>query len=240
MKVQMIFCAFLIGLLLCSMPLAVYANGKAHDEHHDQRHDKRHDKDRAIDLLMQHHKNGDIIRLNPTHIWYNYSDYSIYLNTTGYPWIMISLDNNVSTCATSKYGDWQDNLGTYALVGTIYSFTNSIGTTTQEFYWGTYVVYNATSNTWTWYGEQCILGSLYVSGSDIGYKWFMRASTVGGDSTRPSTMIGEWFGFTLQKTTAPTDYVVIIHASDGTRMLPITTPFWYSSDYGNTWTQVTP
>ena len=105
------------------------------------------------------------------------------------------------------------------------------------------------SSTSIWistYGEAADIGAMYqldnywwdyVWGPRIGekkidyppYEWYLRLPEG-----------GEWFGYTLNKTTQPTDYIAILHASNGESLLPITNTFWYTADGRNTWKSFTP
>lgn len=215
-----VLCCILI-LIVCVSSISAVSAYHPKKPYHNQPHS--HFKTTIVD--------GDkVIGLNPTHIWYNYTDKSIYLNTSGYPLINIDLDGDHSTATITNFNYWSANYGKYAMVGTVHFGGTEGGT---QYFWGE-------SSDETIDQDFCILGEKYVSGQRQDYQWHMRASTQAGDSATADSLVGEWFGFTLQKTTSPSDYVAIIHASDGTNMLPITKPFAYSTNSGATWTTVNP
>lgn len=182
----------------------------------------RHSRHSARSIQWKHSHNV-ILRLNPTHIWFNYSDYSIYLNASGYPSILVDLDGNHTTAVTTKYGDYSWRWGTYTSVATVRILYDSGGP----------------MGWWFTYSSSIILGERGVASP---YRWIVRATVfgVGEHNLSLNPMIGEYFGITVQKTTAPSDNIVTIHRSDGTRILPITSRFWYSTDEGQSWRAVTP
>ena len=116
----------------------------------------------------------------------------------------------------------------------------------------------ATSNHW-WtaeYGEVASLGVVNITIRDGSilrrYGWVARIGTLKIDKnpTQPfwewhirETEFGdvtEWFCYRITKKKAPTNFHVILYASDGANRLPITLPFWYSEDNGLTWNEYNP
>ena len=80
------------------------------------------------------------------------------------------------------------------------------------------------------YRWACRAGELKIDGFP-NYEWHMQA---------PYMEDCEWYGFSLQKTEPPTDFVAVLHASNGAEFQPILTTFWYSLDYGSSWAAFTP
>lgn len=79
------------------------------------------------------------------------------------------------------------------------------------------------------YRWACRVGELKIDGPP--YEWHIQA---------PYMEDCEWYGFSLQKTTPPTDFVAILHASNGTHFQPIHDTFSYSYNNGKTWISYTP
>lgn len=53
-------------------------------------------------------------------------------------------------------------------------------------------------------------------------------------------LLTEWFHVFVTKKDPPTDWVIGLQRSDGSHIIPLTEPFWYSEDEGKTWTEFDP
>lgn len=159
-----------------------------------------------------------IAYLNPNHVWYNYSDQSIYVKTDEHPILLVDLKSDLQ----------EEDHATVAI-------TNRIGYHVYYGYdcydVGVAIVYTTKYGLSMWPTWACRIGDWKIDQDyDGDYEWHRR------DRYNQ----GEYYCFTLRKTTIPTDYIIIIHNSDGTNLLPITEKFWYSLDQGVTWRSFVP
>lgn len=158
-----------------------------------------------------------IAYLNPNHVWYNYSDQSIYVKTDEHPILLVDLKSDLqeedhATVAITNRMNYHVDYGWNCC---------DIGVSI--------CLYDPGISMWpTW---ACRIGEWKIDSDydgDYEYHRICRGNT------------GEYYCFTLRKTTPPTDYVIIIHNSDGSNLLPITEKFWYSLDLGVTWRSFVP
>ncbi len=158
-----------------------------------------------------------IVSLNPDHLWYDYSDQSIRWNTSApanLPYIVrVDLDGEHDIFAMTTSGGVGGNYHyEYGYYADV-GVARSIGGSGFIVKWATRI------------------GELKIrQDTDGDYEWH----------TRDFYGEGEWFGFTLQKNTPPTDWVVVLHRSDGTNILPVDNTFWWSINGGKTWNSFTP
>jgi len=91
------------------------------------------------------------------------------------------------------------------------------------------------------YGEFAYLGVVVSGGwfEQYGYAFRIGERKIENSSAHIHTTYSgretEWFYFWVPKTTPPTDWIVCLQGSDGVEPIPVTKPFWYSRDRGETW-----
>lgn len=154
-------------------------------------------------------RNKEIVYLNPTHVWYNYTDHSIYVNTLEMGHYMIDLSNGESDVAIMEHIGWYAPYGDYVAFGTAH-------------------VWGQGSFITSWIGR---IGELKIDGATNTPPYTFFARYAPGET---------WYAYTLRDHTPPTDYIVTVHASDGSHILPITSTFRFSTDNGVHWTTFTP
>jgi len=147
--------------------------------------------------------------------WYDEEDGSIHWWTdqTG-DTFLVDLDGDNTTAATTNlWGHWE------------YGTVSSLGVVN--------ITYGEGSMGWA-YGWAAMIGTLKIDKNPTKpfWEWHIH-ETIFGDLT-------EWFCFRITKKKPPTNFHVILYASDGTNRLPITLPFWYSEDNGYTWNEYNP
>lgn len=157
-------------------------------------------------------KKGKVVWLNPDHVGFFYEDRSIRWLTDyadpGWTRLIVDLDGNHSTGACSGTAGWHVDYGEVRSVGAVFL---------PEADYGSWIF------NWAFR-----IGELKI---DDPYEWHTRAVYYPGRWPVPT---GEWFCYTLTETEAPTNWEVVLHASNGTHALPIYN-FWYSLDGGATW-----
>jgi len=86
------------------------------------------------------------------------------------------------------------------------------------------------------YGDRVDIGTAFICQYGVTYQQALKIGTLKIDTTPlhfrwvSTDLTSEWFGVTLTKTDIPSDWIVVLHRSDGKNMLPITRTFWYSLD----------
>jgi len=149
----------------------------------------------------------------PDIAWFDYCDMSIRwrADVGDYNVFMIDLDGDHTTVAVSEVRETSE-YGKTVDVGVAYIYRGSYGFT-------------------LWFEWEFTIGTLKIDRNPTHphYRWIVR-----------SPYGGEYFGFALTKTHVPSNFIVVIHASDGRNMLPIRSTFWYSTDIGMTWKSFTP
>lgn len=93
------------------------------------------------------------------------------------------------------------------------------------------------------YGICCNLGIAKRVPDGVNFAWAFRIGELRIDG--PSAHINkadwwgptttEWFYYYVDDTIPPTDWIVHLQRSDGVNPIPVTEPFWYSEDWGSTW-----